>query len=35
MKIGVFDPSVGSLDLEPMLDRIVAKGLEAVEIGHR
>jgi hypothetical protein len=26
MKIGVFDPIFGNLDLEPMLDRIVAKG---------
>jgi sugar phosphate isomerase/epimerase len=33
MKIGVFDPIFGNLELEPMLDRIAAKGLEAVEIG--
>jgi sugar phosphate isomerase/epimerase len=33
LKIGVFDPIFGSLELEPMLDRIVAAGLEAVEIG--
>ncbi|HXG40813.1 MAG TPA: sugar phosphate isomerase/epimerase [Candidatus Limnocylindrales bacterium] len=33
MKIGVFDPVFGGLELEPMLDRIVALGLEAVEIG--
>ena len=33
MKIGVFDPVFGALELEPMLDRIVALGLEAVEIG--
>jgi sugar phosphate isomerase/epimerase len=33
MKIGVFDPVFGSLELEPMLDRIAALGLEAVEIG--
>jgi sugar phosphate isomerase/epimerase len=33
MKIGVFDPVFGSLELEPMLDRINALGLDAVEIG--
>ena len=33
MKIGVFDPIFGKLDFEPMLDRIVEEGLEAVEIG--
>jgi sugar phosphate isomerase/epimerase len=33
VKIGVFDPIFGSLDLEPMLDRIRELGLEAVEIG--
>lgn len=33
MKIGVFDPVFGSLELEPMLDRIVGLGLQAVEIG--
>jgi sugar phosphate isomerase/epimerase len=33
VKIGVFDPVFGDLDLEPMLDRIAAKGLDAVEIG--
>jgi sugar phosphate isomerase/epimerase len=33
MKLGVFDPVFGSVELEPMLDRIVAFGLGAVEIG--
>ena len=33
MKIGVFDPIFGSMGLEEMLDRVVACGLEAVEIG--
>lgn len=33
MKIGVFDPVFGSVELEPMLDRIVELGIEAVEIG--
>jgi sugar phosphate isomerase/epimerase len=33
MKLGVFDPVFGSLDLAPMLDRIVGLGLQAVEIG--
>jgi tRNA(Ile)-lysidine synthase len=33
MKIGVFDPVFGAMALEPMLDRIAALGLEAVEIG--
>jgi sugar phosphate isomerase/epimerase len=33
VKIGVFDPVFGDLDLEPMLDRIAAKGLDAGEIG--
>jgi sugar phosphate isomerase/epimerase len=33
VKIGVFDPVFGSLDLEPMLDRIAELGLEAVEVG--
>jgi sugar phosphate isomerase/epimerase len=33
VKIGVFDPVFGSLELEPMLDRIVELGIEAVEIG--
>ena len=33
MKIGVFDPIYGHLELEPMLDRIRELGLEAVEIG--
>ena len=32
MKLGVFDPIYGHLDLEPMLDRIVAIGLDAVEL---
>ena len=33
MKLGVFDPIYGALALEPMLDRIAAMGLEAVELG--
>jgi sugar phosphate isomerase/epimerase len=33
MRIGVFDPIFGSMGLEEMLDRVVAAGLEAVEIG--
>jgi sugar phosphate isomerase/epimerase len=33
MKLGVFDPIFGELALDPMLDRIVDAGLEAVEIG--
>lgn len=33
MKLGVFDPVFGGLELEPMLDRIVELELEAVEIG--
>jgi sugar phosphate isomerase/epimerase len=33
MKLGVFDPVFGQAELEPMLDRIVELGLEAVEIG--
>ena len=33
MKIGVFDPVFGALELEPMLDRIREFGLEAVELG--
>jgi sugar phosphate isomerase/epimerase len=33
MKLGVFDPVFGALELEPMLDRVVALGLAAVEIG--
>jgi len=33
MKLGVFDPVFGSMELEPMLDRIGQLGLEAVEIG--
>ena len=33
MKIGVFDPVFGKIDLEPMLDRIAELGLGAVEIG--
>lgn len=33
MKLGVFDPIYGRLDLEPMLDRIAAIGLDAVELG--
>ena len=33
MKLGVFDPVFGTIELEPMLDRIGQLGLEAVEIG--
>jgi len=33
VKIGVFDPVFGQLELEPMLDRVVELGLEAVEMG--
>jgi sugar phosphate isomerase/epimerase len=33
VKIGVFDPVFGDLELEPMLDRVVGLGLEAVEVG--
>jgi sugar phosphate isomerase/epimerase len=33
MKLGVFDPVFGKLELEPMLDRVCDLGLEAVEIG--
>ncbi len=33
MKLGVFDPIYGRLDFEPMLDRIVEVGLDAVELG--
>lgn len=33
MKLGVFDPIFGDLDLEQMLDRVVDAGLQAVEIG--
>jgi sugar phosphate isomerase/epimerase len=33
MKLGVFDPVFGSVELEPMLDRIAELGLKAVEIG--
>ncbi|MBA2700902.1 MAG: sugar phosphate isomerase/epimerase [Chloroflexi bacterium] len=33
MKLGVFDPIYGQLEFEPMLDRIVEIGLEAVELG--
>jgi sugar phosphate isomerase/epimerase len=33
MKLGVFDPVFGSMDLEPMLDRVREMGLDAVEIG--
>lgn len=33
MKLGVFDPVFGTVELEPMLDRIAALGLEAVEVG--
>lgn len=33
MKLGVFDPIFGSLELEPMLDRVVELGLDAVEMG--
>src|SRR5688500_12425003 len=33
VKIGVFDPVFGSVELDPMLDRIVELGIEAVEVG--
>jgi sugar phosphate isomerase/epimerase len=33
VKLGVFDPIFGSLEFEPMLDRIVEFGLDAVELG--
>lgn len=33
MKLGVFDPIYGHLGLEPMLDRVVELGLDAVELG--
>ncbi|MFN2418016.1 MAG: sugar phosphate isomerase/epimerase family protein [Candidatus Limnocylindria bacterium] len=33
MKLGVFDPVFGTMDLELMLDRIHQLGLQAVEIG--
>lgn len=33
MKLGVFDPIYAALPLEPMLDRIAALGLDAVELG--
>jgi sugar phosphate isomerase/epimerase len=33
VKIGVFDPIYGHLELEPMLDQIREVGLEALEIG--
>ena len=33
MRLGVFDPVFGELALEPMLDRCVSLGLDAVEIG--
>lgn len=33
MKLGVFDPIYGALHFEPMLDRIAAIGLDAVELG--
>jgi sugar phosphate isomerase/epimerase len=33
MKLGVFDPVFGTMDLAPMLDRIGQLGLHAVEIG--
>lgn len=33
MKLGVFDPVYGALDLEPMLDQIAKLGLDAVELG--
>lgn len=33
MKLGVFDPIYGRLELEPMLDRIAQIGLDAVELG--
>jgi sugar phosphate isomerase/epimerase len=33
VKLGVFDPIYGALELEPMLDRIAQIGLDAVELG--
>jgi sugar phosphate isomerase/epimerase len=33
MQLGVFDPIFGDLPLEPTLDRVVALGLDAVELG--
>lgn len=33
MKLGVFDPVFGSLDLEPMLEKITELGIDAVELG--
>lgn len=33
MKLGVFDPVFGTVELEPMLDHIGELGLEAVELG--
>src|SRR6476469_9213618 len=33
MKLGVFTVLFSELDLEPMLDRVVALGLDAVELG--
>jgi sugar phosphate isomerase/epimerase len=33
MKLGVFDPVFADLGLEEMLDRVVALGLQAVEVG--
>src|SRR5687767_11402378 len=33
MRLGVFDPIYGDLHLEPMLDAVVALGLDAVEFG--
>ena len=33
MQLGVFDPIFGALPLEPMLDRVVGLGLDAVELG--
>ena len=32
MKLGVFDPLFGGLELNPMLDKLVSLGLEAVEV---
>lgn len=32
MKLGVFDPILGNVPLEPMLDKLTSWGLEAVEI---
>jgi len=33
VKLGVFDPVFGALDLEPTLDRVVELGVDAIEIG--